>query len=296
MVNPSWLDSFMAVSALGNFTRAGERLGITQAAVSQHIRQLEREFGPLLIRRPRSVELTPAGHALVAYGEDVGRARLALAQRLADADAMGGEVSLITPGSVGLMLNPKLLDMQQACPGLVVRHRFAPDAEVLDAVLHTRYELGLVTRRPDDERLEASYFTEEALELVAPAGAVLESWADLERLGFIDHPDGAAMATRLLARRFPGNPGVGALPVRGFVNQIGLILEPVARGFGFTVMPQYARQAFIPADRIAVTPCGAGVVDTLWLIRRAEWPLSKRAAWLADALMHAIADPARTPP
>lgn len=86
----------------------------------------------------------------------------------------------------------------------MIRHRFAPDPETREAVLNKRYELGVVTLRPDDPRLAAEPFAEEPLELVVPAGADLKSWADLTRLGFIDHPDGQAMATRLLARHFPG--------------------------------------------------------------------------------------------
>ncbi|RYF05263.1 MAG: LysR family transcriptional regulator, partial [Oxalobacteraceae bacterium] len=114
-------------------------------------------------------------------------------------------------------------------------------------------------------------------ELIVPAGARVAGWDDLSRLGFIGHPDGQAMATRLLSRWFPGNPGVRALPVHGFINQIGLILEPVARGLGFTVLPRHARLAFARQEAVRVVAGEAAVVDQLWLIHRAEWPLSARA-------------------
>lgn len=160
---------------------------------------------------------------------------------------------------------------------MAVRHRFAPDREVLEGVLQNHFELGLVTLRPDDPRLAATPFTQEPLELVVPAGDDVHKWEDLKRIGYIDHPDGEAMSTRLLSRRFPGNPGVRSLPSHGCTNQISLILEYVARGLGFTVIPQYARQAFASQDAIRVVDCGPPVVDTLWLIHRAEWALSARA-------------------
>ncbi|GLU34168.1 LysR family transcriptional regulator [Trinickia caryophylli] len=277
MLNPQWLRTFAALAELGHFTKTAERLGLTQAAVSQHLRHLEQALGPLLIRRPRSLELTPAGRALLEYCDEVDCADERLKLRLTEADRDRGEISIITPGSIGLSVYPLLLELQQMSPGLSVRHRFAPDSEVLDGVLTNRYELGIVTLKPDDVRLEASYFAEEPLELVVPAGECVHTWEDLERLGFIDHPDGKAMASRLLSRRFPGNPGVRTLPCRGFSNQVGLILEPVARGFGFTVIPRHARTAFGRPDAIEVVECGATVVDTLWLIHRAEWPVSARA-------------------
>ena len=277
MLNPQWLKTFAALAESGSFTRAAERLDLTQAAVSQHLRHLEDRLGPLLIRRPRGTELTPAGHLLLDYCAEIRHAEARLSSRLAENESSHGEISLISPGSIGLVLYPLLLQLQEACPELVVRHRFAPDKEVLEGVLQNDYELGVLTFKPDDPRVAASHFTEEALELVVPAAAQVTGWDDLVRLGFIDHPDGRAMASRLLCRRFPGNPGMASVPCAGFVNQIGLILEPVARGLGFTVMPRYAYTAFARPETLKLVDCHVPVVDTLWLIHRAEWPLSGRA-------------------
>lgn len=277
MLNPQWLRTFATLAKRGNFTRTAEQLNLTQAAVSQHVQRLEERLGPLLIRRPRQLELTPAGRALLDYCTEVGDADQRLQQRLSSADAEHGEVSLITPGSIGLTLYRHLLDIQQAHPGLSIRHRFAPDTDVLEAVLDNRFELGLVTLPPTDARLTVSRFAEEPLELVVPAGEAIRTWADLQRLGFIDHPDGQAMAGRLLSRRFPGHPGVHTFPCHGFTNQISLILEPVARGLGFSVLPRYARLAFSKPESIQVIDGAPLVVDTLWLLHRAEWPLTARS-------------------
>ncbi|ARU92980.1 LysR family transcriptional regulator [Tatumella citrea] len=288
MFNPQWLKSFTTLTETGSFTDSAEQLGITQAAVSQHIRHLEQLLGPLLLRSRRPMELTPAGRALLDYCQQVDRAQRHLELRLGEGDITCGEISLISPGSIGLRLYPLLLDWQEQHRDLSIRHRFAPDSEVTDAVLHNRFEMGLVTQKPDDKRLAFRSFAEEPLELVVPAGCDVSGWQDLEALGFIDHPDGQAMATRLLSRYFPGNPGVRNLPQRGFSNQISLILEPVARGLGFSVLPRFARLAFSRAQDIRVIEGTHGLVDTIWLIHRAEWPLSSRAQqaleWLSQRI------------
>lgn len=64
MENPplNALAAFEAAARLGSFTRAGEELCVTQAAVSQHVRHLEEYLGvPLFLRRASGVRLTPDG-------------------------------------------------------------------------------------------------------------------------------------------------------------------------------------------------------------------------------------------
>jgi LysR family transcriptional regulator, low CO2-responsive transcriptional regulator len=63
------LTTFLEVAKLGNFSRAGEKVFLSQSAVSAQIRQLEQEYGArLLDRSGKKVRLTPAGEVLFEYG------------------------------------------------------------------------------------------------------------------------------------------------------------------------------------------------------------------------------------
>jgi LysR family transcriptional regulator, glycine cleavage system transcriptional activator len=59
-----WIRVFEAAARLGNFTAAAKELGLTQAAVSQRIRNLELRLGAQLFnRRARGVILSLQGEA-----------------------------------------------------------------------------------------------------------------------------------------------------------------------------------------------------------------------------------------
>ncbi|GAB3571906.1 LysR substrate-binding domain-containing protein [Amycolatopsis endophytica] len=79
MLNPVWLRTFLTVAETRSFTRAGQRLGLRQSTVSQHVRKLEEATSQqLLSRDTHSVELTPDGEAMIGFAstilEDIERA------------------------------------------------------------------------------------------------------------------------------------------------------------------------------------------------------------------------------
>ncbi|WP_371225879.1 LysR family transcriptional regulator [Roseovarius sp. 2305UL8-3] len=63
-LNLNWLRSFEAAARLLSFTAAAREIGMTQTAVSQHIKALEAQLNAkLFLRRPKSLQLTDAGKA-----------------------------------------------------------------------------------------------------------------------------------------------------------------------------------------------------------------------------------------
>lgn len=64
----NYLDAFYTCSQLGHFTKAAEKLNITQSALSQRVANLESELETSLFIRDRSgLRLTPAGEELLRY-------------------------------------------------------------------------------------------------------------------------------------------------------------------------------------------------------------------------------------
>ena len=68
----SQLRTFREVAEALSFTRAAQKLNMTQSAVSHQIKALERELGePLFIRAKRGVRLSDAGQLALSYAERI---------------------------------------------------------------------------------------------------------------------------------------------------------------------------------------------------------------------------------
>lgn len=68
------LKTFIAVVNLKNFTKAAEQLSLSQPSVSQHIKNLEKTFNAILIKRSikqKNIEITPAGKILYDRAQQI---------------------------------------------------------------------------------------------------------------------------------------------------------------------------------------------------------------------------------
>ena len=111
---------FEAAARLGNFTRAAEELGMTQAAVSYQIKLLEERVGaPLFIRQARRVILTDVGAALASPATEA-FALLAEAYQSARGGA-AGRLSISTMQTFASnWLSERLGSFQRAYPNIAV--------------------------------------------------------------------------------------------------------------------------------------------------------------------------------
>ncbi|GAB3085083.1 LysR family transcriptional regulator [Pedococcus soli] len=113
------LEAFLAVVEHKGFRRAADHLYLSQPAVSARIHELELTLGvPVFARGQRSIELTPAGQALLGPAQrmlDAARA----ARRSAQLAAFSGEVELaIMPGGALELTRPLLVELGRRFPGV----------------------------------------------------------------------------------------------------------------------------------------------------------------------------------
>ncbi|MGW0807804.1 LysR family transcriptional regulator [Nonomuraea sp. NPDC002799] len=168
------LEYFVAVAEERNFTRAAERVHISQSGVSAQIRQLERELGAELFDRSgRSACLTVAGQAALEH------ARAALAAAGAVEQAVGEVTGLIkgrlTVGMVtGCTITPlfdTLAAFHRAHPGVELTLLEDGSDRLVEGVRSGAVDLALVgTATATPEGLEAFTIISERLVAAVPHG------------------------------------------------------------------------------------------------------------------------------
>lgn len=70
-MNLKSVEYFMILAEELNFTRAAERIFISQQALSSMVQRMEEEYGVTLLERKPTLRLTTAGEALVFYGRQL---------------------------------------------------------------------------------------------------------------------------------------------------------------------------------------------------------------------------------
>ncbi|MET0518513.1 MAG: LysR substrate-binding domain-containing protein [Burkholderiaceae bacterium] len=176
------LHALTVIAQLGSFTKAAQRLGLSKAAVSQRIAELERAMGQQLVARTtRSVRLSEAGRQLV---DETGASLNHITQALGAARDAAGQ-----PRGLLRVTAPVALGRQHVAPLLSGFFRQFPEIRIeldlsdrLVPLAQEGFDLAIRhTSSPPD--------THVAVKLCASRAMLVASPAYLQARGRPAHPD-----------------------------------------------------------------------------------------------------------
>lgn len=130
-----------------SFTATGKELGLSQSAVSLHVKQLERQLGVMLVnRQERPVRPTEAGRIATQYAQEIFGRIEELQRRLAEIrDAKAGRMVIGASTSVGsYLLPPIVVRFKRLHPGVELILRIAPRALVYEDLRISRSDFAFV--------------------------------------------------------------------------------------------------------------------------------------------------------
>jgi LysR family transcriptional regulator, nitrogen assimilation regulatory protein len=253
------LEYFVRVAELGSFTRAAQQLGIAQPALSRQVRLLEVELRQnLLTRNGRGALPTEAGKLLVEHGrgilhqvdrakEELGRVR----------GGLSGRVAVGLPTSVARVLAvPLTREFRKQLPQATIAISEGLSVAMQEALVNGRLDIALLYNATASADVEIMPLLEEALYLVKPSSPLKQSTKSQHSLSPAKKPKLTKIKLQDIADLplvIPTKPNairnlvetrLGDLGLRPTIaleiDGVSAILELVADGAGYAVLPQSA--------------------------------------------------------
>ena len=234
------LSTFVAVAELENFSRAGERVFLSQSAVSAQIRLLEEEYGAKLFdRTKKAAKLTPAGELLLEHARRLLLARDESLRAVADSgEQVRGLLSIGANETTFLYVLPDILSRFHRANPLVrisVYRNFSH--KVLQKLEDDQVELGVVTLPVRSPMLTVTPIFRDALVWIAPPTSPLAerktvTLSEIAEHGLIFHKTGSMR--RLMERQL--RPFRERLAVSMELTSAELVKKFVAAGLGASMI------------------------------------------------------------
>jgi LysR family carnitine catabolism transcriptional activator len=165
------LHAFIAVAETGHFTRAAERLNLSQSSLSASVQRLEALLGVRLFERhTRGCKLSEAGQALLDSAHRMVQEWSRIETGAADFRKFGrGRLSVAAPTvQCALLLPPLLRDFQTEHPQVRVELHDVAEQEVHELVRTGVADLGVISQTAMRNELVATPFYTDEYILVLP--------------------------------------------------------------------------------------------------------------------------------
>jgi len=236
---------FVKIAEMGNLTRTASGLGLTQAALSRQLAQLEAELGAELFRRNgRGLVLTEPGKRLLEHAQiilrQVGRAQRAV--KGSDEPVQGSIVLGLPPSLARTIVVPLIEAFKAQLPEATLRTVDGLSSSMFELVGLGKLDCAIIYNTTPSDTVDLGALADEDLYLVSgpmpsPSGKMLGAsvaLADLAPLPLIS----AGRLNAVHAALANGLADLGKVPtVVHEIANLTAIIDLVRAGHGFAVIP-----------------------------------------------------------
>ncbi|MEM7121733.1 MAG: LysR family transcriptional regulator [Pseudomonadota bacterium] len=260
----------------GGFTRAAERLGITQSAVSLQIKRLEEATGQsMFVREGRQVHLTSDGEMLLDYAREIVRLEEEARLRLVEP----GERRSVSLWATEDIATAYLNNLQAASQRIALNVRSDNPASVVNQMAQGAFDLALVRREPGATRGGAwrhDLAWIEPLAWIGPVGTKTEEFSGRVPLILPSPPSIARQRMLdLVERERP------AWRIVLSTTSLSMRLEAVRRGLGVSIAPRHT----VPADLTVLEDMPPITVPALLAMARSRNSISSEARRIEEMIV-----------
>jgi DNA-binding transcriptional LysR family regulator len=271
-LNLDQIRSLIEVVELGSFTKAAKRLHLTQPAISQQIRELERRCGLQLVERVgKSDFATPAGRELVTHGRRIiADSEHALAVVRHHKQGAAGRVHIGTgPTALVYLLPPALRKLRDAHPDIEIVVTSGTTHTISEGLLSNVLDIGFTALPVEAKALEVVPVRTDPMVAILPSTehAIPDKLTPSDVASRTLILEYQRVPHRQLSRAWLQAGGVAVRPAMEF-DSIEAIKSAVSAGLGMAIVPRPAMSHAPPLNSIVVRPLDPPLVRTLGLVQR----------------------------
>jgi len=249
------LEIIRAIADTGSFTAAGEKLHVSQSAISRQILLLEEELGePVFHRIGRRIRITPAGESLLQLSHRVFQDLQETVSTISDKrESLSGTMRLVGGMTVCLYVFPALLaEVRRIHPHLEMKVTVGSAERSIAMLRSGGGDLGMISLPVEATDLVSVPVLEEELLLITyPAHPLAKKKsitpADLDGQDFVLFETGSI--TRRLVESFFAREGVEAEIIMETEN-VEIIKAMVRHGLGISIIPAQAAASEIRSGQL----------------------------------------------
>jgi DNA-binding transcriptional LysR family regulator len=237
---------FLHVVEAASITGGASRANMALASASERIRTMEDALGvPLLERKRRGVELTPAGSALERHARIVMQQLEEMRGELNNyAKGLRGHVHVLSNTVAMVEFLPAALAVfLSAHPNIDVDLEERQSGEIIRAIAEGLAEIGIVAEPVDPaEELETFPFAEDRLVVITPRRHAISSHREIAFRDVLEHDFVGLVAGSALQKTLNHHAARAGrrLKLRVRLNSFDSIARMVESGIGLAVLPETA--------------------------------------------------------
>lgn len=277
------LQSFVEVVKYQSFTKAAEKLFVSQPTISAHINQLEEELNKrLILRTTKSIELTPKGQEVYDYAVRILSMRDRLLETCSPQPQKIIHIGASTIPSAYIL--PELLPEYGKLSSDTYFSIHQSDSQgIVSGLKEGLFDIGMIGMPVDDEHIECIPFCQDHMMLITP---VNEHFLQLKQNNNSDIRTllkepiimrEIGSGSKKTADLFLEHMGISDQDIQivARVNDQEAIKNMVAGGLGISIISEMAAKNFLAEKRILAFPLDANIsARQLYIIYRKDFMLS----------------------
>lgn len=256
MIETSQLQTLVAVARALSFSKAADELGVTQSAISQSIKNLERKVEVKLFKRSgKKVVLSPEGEKLYQLASGfIGQLDDTLEEIRTDKNSMSGQVRIGTLTGLGKSwLAPEFLGFSKEFPELTVSIKMGFQEDLVQDFENFRLDFLVLPEESLPSFGEKILLSEERLTLVFPDDEKFPITKEIDFETLLSYPailfeKEDTLFFKWCRERFNKTPK--KVNVRYVVNSHGNMLQAVRQGLGIAVVPNHVLTRSFFRDKV----------------------------------------------